>query len=179
VILMANAGVPMIFVIWPATWLLLIPIVLVEWALACRILKVPSLDGFLAACIGNLASTVVALPVTWVLMLIVALITPNSTLDSFWGVFNNVVLHSAWLLPLPAGGGWMVPAAALALCVPFFLASVGTERLIAGWTLRSKHPQARIGRWAWTANAVTYGAIMTGLGGILVYELTKRRPDGV
>ena len=170
---LANMGLPMIAVVWPVGWLLIIPIILVEWLLACRMLKIPSLKGLEVAGIGNLASTFLAVPVTWGVMLVLALVFPYSDLDSFLGVINNVVLHSAWLAPWRGESHWMVPAAALTLCVPFYFASVGVEYAIARGLLASRFPTVRCGSWAWKSNGLTYGAIATCLIGMTLFNRLK------
>lgn len=170
--MLANMGLPMIFVVWPTSFFLIVPVILVEWFLACRLLKIPAREGFYVSGFGNVVSTILAVPVTWGAMLILALLTPYSSMDTFAGVLNNVVVHSAWLGPWEGKGDWMVPAAALTLCIPFFFASVRIEYSMAKWILRNRFPQARCGRWAWTANSVTYGAIAICLLALLVTGLT-------
>jgi len=173
VITLANMGLPMIGVVWSAGWLLLIPIILIEWKLACGLLRIPARAGLEVAGIANLASTILAIPVAWGFMFILALLTPSSGNDSFLGVVNNVVVHSAWLAPWKGAGNWVVTAAAATLCVPCFFASVLCEGLIAKSILLSKFPQAPWWRWAWMANTATYGGIVMCLLGLLLFQLNR------
>lgn len=175
-ILLANTGLPMIAVIWPVSWMLIIPIILAEWGVAHRILMVPAKQSLLVVLYGNLASTFLAVPLVWGIVLVLGMKAPNMTPDSFWGVINNVVLHSAWLLPWNGAANWMVPAAAFTLCIPFFLASVWIEGGVARLMLHSTYPDARCRRWAWSANAVTYGALMACLFALAIYRWTPYKP---
>lgn len=168
----ANMGLPMIAIVWPVSWLAYIPIVLVEWGLACRIMKIPARRGLAVSAVGNLASTLLAIPVLWALMLAAGAMAPFRSPDSFLGVVNTVIVHSAWLAPWGSGPHWRVPAAAITLCVPFYFGSVATEYLVARGYLRRAYPEARCGRWAWVANGVTYGAIVCWLSVMVIIQLT-------
>jgi len=168
---MANMGIPMIAVVWPFSWLAFVPIVLVEWWLACRMLKIPARRGLVVATVGNLFSTLLAIPVLWALMLLIGGMASFKSPDSFLGVVNSVVVHSAWLAPWEDGDHWRVPAAAITLCVPFYFGSVASEYLVAKGFLGRAGLCARCGRWAWVANGVTYGAIVCWLAVMVILQL--------
>jgi hypothetical protein len=65
-----------------------------------------------------------------------------------------------------------VPLAAALLCIPFALASVAIEGVIARWTLADL-PEDRVRRWAWVANAGTYGMLFLAALIWLVVSLVR------
>ena len=69
----ANAGIPMLLLVWPAMWLLLLPIIVLEAAAATKILHVDFLQGVQIAGVANLVSTLVGIPITWLLLFIAQL----------------------------------------------------------------------------------------------------------
>jgi hypothetical protein len=58
---------------------------------------------------------------------------------------------------------WMIPAAGLSLCVPFYFVSVLSEAFAARWIVGSSQPRD-IWRWAWVANGLSYLVLMGCLG---------------
>lgn len=170
----ADAGVPMLVFVWPASWGLLVPIVLGEACLARRVLGLRFGRAVSVAGAANLVSTFVGIPLTWGLALafelgVAALFNGESFSIYESGVVQGVVA-AAWLGP--EAKFWLVLFAAMVLCVPFFLVSVWTERLVA----KRMEPGLDAGtlkRWAWLANAASYGLIVLGLAVGLVFALVK------
>jgi hypothetical protein len=161
---LANAGYPMIIAIWPAAWLLFAPVLLVETVVAIRVLKSGFDNALGLSFFANLASTLVGIPVTWFLLAMVVaegaqVWTPP---DTAAGRIAEVTLGSPWLLPReahPDHFAWMVPAAGLTLCIPFFFMSVVCEGLIARLLLGPTR-RKEAWRWAWLANAASYVIIV-------------------
>jgi hypothetical protein len=174
----ADMGIPMLAVMWPASWLLLVPVIFVEGWAATRILSVRFREGLRLATTANLFSTILGIPITWVIMLVLSgLIGPNlgDKPYSQWARAASDALGSVWVFPDdPTLGwqGWMVTRAAMILCVPFFFMSVAVE----GWVVKtsvSKDTRPLVWRWAWQANLVSYGLIEVGLGVMLVLALRR------
>ena len=67
----ANAGFPMIIAIWPASWLLYCPVVLIEAVVARRSLSRGLVEGLGVSAAADLASTLIGIPVTWFLLALV------------------------------------------------------------------------------------------------------------
>lgn len=65
----ANAGVPMLALIWPASWILFMPIVLVEGAVARRVFGVAWPRAIRLAAGANAVSTLAGIPATWLFLL--------------------------------------------------------------------------------------------------------------
>ena len=64
----ANAGVPMIAVIFPKTVLSLIPIILIETAVLAKTLKLNKKKTVSAVVAGNACSTLFGIPITWAIL---------------------------------------------------------------------------------------------------------------
>lgn len=155
----ADTGVPMLAVLWPLSWLAFPAIVLLEAIVAKRVLELPTKDSLLLALSANAWSTLLGIPLAWLACLFVEIVA---------GIFFGVTgLHpkglgeliaapffAAWLPPFGgAEKAWWVYAAAALLCVPSFLASVYIETNVAS----RRVPEESARRWAWRANALTYG----------------------
>src|SRR5208337_3541718 len=64
----ADAGVPLVALFLPPLWLGLVPIILVKAFANCRLLSIPFRRTLLPATLGNLASAIVGIPLTWVFL---------------------------------------------------------------------------------------------------------------
>jgi hypothetical protein len=172
----ANAGLPMLVVVWPTMWVLLLPIVLVEAAVAMKVLSLDFLYAAQIAGIANLVSTLVGLPITWFLLLIVELKVGKGGgaygIDTLKGRLLSTTLQSPWLLPYKER--WLVPAAALFLCIPFFFMSVGSEFVSARWFAQNRFPLTELLKWSWVANGLSYGMIAC----VLVFMLLQALRNG-
>ncbi|MBX3486747.1 MAG: hypothetical protein KF798_02435 [Candidatus Paracaedibacteraceae bacterium] len=132
----ANAGLPMLFVIWPIFLFALIPVILIE-SLVFKF-KMPELKWksiFSSVGIANIISTVIGIPITWVVLVLIQLITPGGQ-GTYSGLSNPVIgllsvtLQAPWLLPYESQFYWMIPCAFLFLMIFFFIMSIFSERWI-------------------------------------------------
>jgi hypothetical protein len=163
----ANAGVPMIAVLWPLLWLALLPIIATEAAILARLLGRPLRPLLWPTAKANLASTLVGVPVAWL-----AMIALQSLFNSaeHLGVFQIDYTDPAnlyWTVPFNAAWlGWPDPwamfFAAAVLSVPFCAISIVVERLALGWTLFDIDA-SRLKRTVRIANIVTYLAFLLAL----------------
>lgn len=175
--LLANAGLPMIGKAWPAAWALLIPVVLVESIVAWRVFRSRFDDGLVISLAADVASTLVGIPLGWFLMyLSVGLLGVSFDVMTPTGRFLNSTLGSPVLL---VGDGfddrhlnWMIPAAGASLCLPFFLASVGVEGLVARLIV-PREARSKVWRWALLANAATYIPIALGLVALSAWHASR------
>jgi len=173
----ADAGVPMLLVIWPASWALLLFIIPLEAAVGLRAPRISFGNRLKMAAAANLVSTLAGIPLTWGLLVGLQMLGGGG---SAWGLETlhqkplAVTVQSPWLIPYDNALDWMIPAAAAVLCIPFFLMSVGCEYLVARRFIeKPRWPQVR--RWAWQANTVSYGLILLFLGLQLLMVLRQRR----
>ncbi len=167
----ADAGYPMILAIWPTALGLLIPVVMVEALIAQRVFKRGFLHGLKLSAAANVVSTIIGIPLTWYLLALaenefLAWFAPSTSENA---TLVALTLGSPWLMPMDLDRDlpWMIPAAGLSLCVPFYFISVLCEALAArrlvGWSQRGD-----VWRWAWIANALSY-LLLVGCLGIRLY----------
>lgn len=175
----ADAGVPMLALVWPASWILFIPVVAIEAWVATRIVGMPFRRSVVATTAANATSTLVGIPLVWALLVLVELAISGGGkalgTDSFWLRIYAVTVQAAWLIPYESELHWMVPAAAMALLVPFFFASVLVERLVFRRFCGSKPELAR--QWSWLANAASYGFLLVALVVMFVVAVVQGPPD--
>lgn len=172
--LLADAGIPMIVLAWPAMLMLLIPVIFVEGLLCKRWLGLTTWQAIKSNAVSNLASTIIGVPIVWAIMLAVefgifgtiALVNKSNAIQNWNSPLANVVfvlLSSAWLGPTERE--WVIPAATLVLLMPFFFASYWIEYFIVrrivgkpdGEPASLGYPRVRIA--VRNANLVTYGAM--------------------
>lgn len=171
----ADAGVPMLALVWPASWVLFIPIVAIEAWIARKIVGLTIKRSILAATAANAVSTLVGIPLVWGGLALAEIAISNGGqalgIDSFWRRVYAVTVQAAWLIPYESELHWMVPLAAIVLLVPFFFASVFLERMVFARFCSSSPDLAR--RWSWVANGATYALTLTGLVVVLILALVQ------
>lgn len=155
--LFADIGLPMISLILPAAWLLLVPIIVLEALVGVRVTKTPFRQTVFAAAVANLFSTILGIPLAWFTLALVEglLFGTANGLDSFWAKIYAVTIQSSWLMPYEKDLDWMIPIAAIVLAVPLWMMSVVTEYFIVKRML-PELPAALKWQWMWKANAVSY-----------------------
>jgi hypothetical protein len=152
---MANAGVPMLMLAWPAYILALLPIIAVESHFGAKHLNVAWRDLLPAVAVANLWSTFVGIPLAWAAMFIVEMIVGIGSSS-----LNIPDSAQKWLFPfyaawVTAESPWQVYAAFVVLAVPFCAISIWIERRIIARKL-PQHPVAATRSWVMRANIWTY-----------------------
>jgi hypothetical protein len=159
----ADIGVPMLLVVWPASWFSLLLIIPLEALLAQRVLQMDFKRSLKLSAIANLVSSLVGIPVTWIGLVIIQMCFGGGRafgIDTPLQKIYAVTAQSPWLIPYQDDLSWMVPAAAISLCVPFFLMSIGVEYLAAKVYLRGTVDKKLVLKWSWLANGLSYGCIV-------------------
>ena len=162
--LLADIGVPMIFVQWPLMFCALVFVIAIEAEVARRRLALPARRAFAGAAKANVLSTLVGVPLAWLFMLAVAFTTalPLAVAGDKWHwpadpplEYILAVLGMAWT----ADSGRAVALAATLLLVPTFFMSVFLERR---WYRRSwpDLDVAAVDRCAWLANLFSYSFLL-------------------
>src|ERR1035437_4300089 len=139
--MLADVGIPMIFVQWPLMIGALIPVIIVEALLIRRWVQLSYRDAFIGVTKANLLSTLAGFPLAWLAMFAVemAVLLPLAIASDKWHLhfidspFFQIVgflLGVAWLGPGGDEAYWLVPLAAALLLIPSFYVSVWLERLI-------------------------------------------------
>ena len=170
--MLANVGLPMILLQAPAMVLLLIPVIVIEWAILRRNLQLSTVHLLGGSTIANLVSTALGVPLAWCFMLVVGLVTTQGRafgLDSPLEKLVAVTLQAAWLIPYESDMYWMIPSALITLLVPTFFLSVWLERYVYVriWRLPNGNT---VNRAVWVSNAVSYGLLfLVGLA-ILIWS---------
>ena len=171
-----EIGLPMIFIIWPAFWLALIPIILIESMVFYKLFKQESFKQFYCLLtVANLFSTFIIIPLTWGgLWAIELLVTggkgyyPDSMLLRFiWGG----ILQAPWLIDYRSD--WMVPIACLVLFIPMFLMSVWGEGLIYAKMLKKAYSQITVKKALWRANMTSFAIVYLTLFMFMAYKIIE------
>lgn len=159
--LLANIGLPMIFVELPFLAVAILPVAALEAAIYRWRLSVPWRRAWWGSLRANLWSTFAGVPLAWLAQVVGQMAVGGG---SAWGLdtpldrLAAVTVQSAWLIPYEGELRWMVPAAALALLVPCLVVSVGVEQ----WRLRRYWPDVpgrRVVGAAVLANVASYSAL--------------------
>ena len=177
----ANIGVPMLAITLP--WMLgaLIPIIFVEagylyWKLGTEFWELCRISA-----IANTVSTLVGIPITWVLLVIVSFAFGGSggrPINTWKEKFLSVTLYSPWLLPMGNRLHWMIPASAMFMLIPFCFASWIIEYYTAGF-LSKEISQEILYNEFFHANLISYGILFILTGLLLGANLTFRKiPPG-
>jgi len=170
----AGAGVPLVAVFLPPLWLALAPIIVVEAFVNSRILSLPFRRTLLPATLGNIASTIVGIPLIWLFFATLEMLffsTPEGLATAGAKVYA-VTVQSPWLIPYEKDLRWMVPAALLFFSIPCFAVSVLVEAPINGFGLPTV---ARRAIWKATAksNLASYLCLGAMIGGMLALQGTR------
>jgi hypothetical protein len=139
--MLADIGVPMIVVQMPLMVVTLIPVIVLEAFIVRRPLALSYGASFRGVTIANLISTLIGIPLAWVLMVaieMVVMIPIGLAADHWhWPTVHSPVLDVLgflmtipWLGGYDSGSYWVVPLAVALLLVPSFYASVWVERRI-------------------------------------------------
>lgn len=142
--ILANIGLPTVALYLPAAWLALLPIIFIESGYGARRYDLSFRRAFLAQAAANCLSTVIGIPMTWFVLVLIQIATPGD-------------VGPAWLSPDP--GWWTIAGAIAALTVVFYLMSVVTEGFVVGRFFREV-PRKTIRRWMIQANGITYAFLL-------------------
>jgi hypothetical protein len=137
----ADAILHPIVVVWPVSWVLFAPVVLIEAAIATRIIGIRFGQAVLLSFCANLVSTLLGVPV-------------------------GTCANPFPLMSITRGEGKDLASGLMflaTLLLPLYLVSVITEGWVAGRYLADPNEQQKAWRWAWLANLATYGLISVGL----------------
>lgn len=161
---LANAGLPMLAVVWPMSVPAFIPVVAIESWVVRRALNISWRVAITQMIKGNIFSTLVGIPLAWVasfaVEILLAFVVTNVTDSKSYpphgiGEVGRVILSAPWLGPFREGGHWIIPLAMIVLLVPFFFASFWAEAWYVGPNLCPEAPD-RARRAIWNANVFSY-----------------------
>lgn len=141
---MANVGIPMLVIFWPAMFFLLLPVILIESFVINKMLSLTVEESEKASTYSNIFSTLVGIPIAWLILLIIQVlgISFDSTFPGFFIWAQQLSPYFSDMILAVFGGGILSPAgpkpqtsfftvAFLAVfIVSFFLASWKTEAFV-------------------------------------------------
>ena len=147
----------MIAVYLPPAWFALIPIILIESAYGIWRFKTPTAPTVAVVATANCVSTLVGLPVTWILLALgqTFLFERFTNIAATLPLGVLTVVGAAWLGPEAEQSAWMVPVALATLTAPFYAMSVACEYLVV-MRFMPDLPRRTIRSWMLGANAVSY-----------------------
>jgi hypothetical protein len=162
----ADVGIPVGAVFWPVTWLLFLPVVLVEAGVARRVLGLRFSESVKLSLKANAWSTLAGVPLACLMMFVLGLFLGSGANRGRWSTWlADVFLGSAvWMEGLP---DWVLFAGPALICVPCYFLSVRIE----AWSAANTVPRADAARWARTGNRITYGVLV----GILLTSIAVTR----
>jgi len=146
----------MLALAWPAFWIALIPVILIEGLICVRELGLGWKRALEVSAAANLMSTFVGIPVAWILLVGIEILVGLSA--------NALAVERAWsyaLFPLmlawlnPTDNVWIIYAAFALLAIPFCVVSIWIERKVAMRMLPELQPE-KVRAWVKRANIWSY-----------------------
>lgn len=146
----------------PPLWLAFVPIVVIEAMTLSRLMAIPLRRALLSTLVGNAVSSIVGIPLTWVILAALELTCCGNAfgLSTFGSRVYAVTVQAPWLIPYEKDFSWMIPAALVAMAVPCFIASVLIEAPINRLFFKSVPTRAL---WRATAFSNAYSYLLLGL----------------
>lgn len=176
---LADTGLPMIFVSFPMMLTALVPVIVIE-AWSFRRSGVLTASAIKMSAWANAISTIVGIPLAWLLVLLVEIITGVS-----WGYFSRLAYPPAgtssmwteyvfpgWVAPVEGTAGWAIPLAQYVLLFWFFWASVFIERFVAK-RICPEIPAPQIDALCFRANLWSYACLAAFLICVLLTNLPR------
>lgn len=165
--MLADVGIPMMFIQWPLMIGALIPVIIVEALLIRRWVQLSYRDAFIGVTKANLFSTLVGLPlaflVIFVLQMVVLISVASAAEQRHWNLdslqaspFIRIVEFTLGIAGRPDNAAyWQIPLAAALLLVPSFYVSVWVERFMCrrAWP---NSDTAAVRRGVFLANLASY-----------------------
>ncbi|GET39359.1 hypothetical protein [Microseira wollei] len=153
----ANAGVPMLFFVFPPLTMAIVPIILVEAVVYAKSLNLSVKQAFICSIFANLISTLAGFPLLWIAIVGVGMALAWMNLYEV----ANFILFPVWLGPAPNQQLlYLVPLSSVLFLVIAYFVSVFIENLLIRWLLEKVWHQAiehsRLQKCVTLANLATY-----------------------
>jgi hypothetical protein len=158
-LVLANAGIPMLYFHLPAMVLALVPVIAAEWFCAQRQYRIPRKKALKGVVAANCFSALLGFPLFW-LIGVAVLILGGPHLDAVAPSIRKVFEVGAGAIWLgPDASGMQIVGAGLAMLIPAFLVSVLSERWILRSAWKDISPEV-IARFSWSAHFVSYPVLI-------------------
>ena len=159
IMILANAGVPMIFITLPPMVVLIIPVIIIEFLVSRRLIsRISPARRWAGIGFANVVSTFIGWPAAWFVLVLLQMVTGGGGahgLNSPLGVILSVTQQAPWLIPYEGDLYWMIPVAMFVLLIPFFFASVYFERFMLRWVWKNAYDKEVV-RFSWIGNLYSY-----------------------
>jgi len=180
--ILANAGVPMLFVQMPLLLIALPVVIAVEAALCRRWLGVSWKLAWKSAGIANALSTVVGFPILWVALVFIQMVVGGGRVPKLtepWFSVYTVTVQAAWLLPFEHRLYWMIPTACMVLLIPAFFVTVFIEKKVYRGVLGETIGRMEVTRATWRMHLITYGLLLAAGLCLLGSSLASHKSEPV
>lgn len=171
--MLANVGVPMLFVQMPYLVMSLPLVIAIEAVLCRKWLAVSWGAAWKWTAAANLVSTLIGFPVVWGMMVGLQIVL-GGALPSLGGLGDmvlSVTLGAGWLAPYRDRMHWMIPVAGIVLLIPAFFMTVLVEGAIYRRVLAGSAGPVGVRAATWRMHVVTYGVLFVGGLALLVQSL--------
>jgi hypothetical protein len=173
----ANMGLPMLALAFRPMLLLFLPILAIEASVIFRRIDISFSRSFKTVCMTNLASTFIGIPVTWVVLVLLQVITRTARgfpTDTVLTKLFAVTWQAAWLDHSGEELVWMVPSATITLFVFFFFASWLIETWISSRWLLREVDRALVKKATLWANIYSYSLMeLLAISWLIIALVTK------
>ncbi len=166
--LLRDHGVfPMLAVIWPICWLLLIPTILMEQYIIKKYLPaIPSRKIFWSVMTANIISTVIVIPITWILLAAIEIFIRGdrfslsyNSLSEFWKTMLSVTLQTSVLFSFNTAF-WTIFIAGIFLLIPFYFATGWIKGLVLTKIFNISPNPNLIKKTYWKTNIASYALLL-------------------
>ena len=179
-VILADVGIPMIFVQWPLMFAAFIPVTLIEVFVIRRWLPLSLRQALSGISKANLYSTLTGVPIAWGIMFLVEflIVLPFGLAAArfHWNLDSPVtgafllIAGAAWELPFPGHIYWIIPLAIIVLLIPSFFLSVRLERRSCVQSWPSLDPLA-VRQGVYVANLWSYALLFVVAFSWISYQL--------
>ena len=176
----ANAGLPILAILWPLSLPAFFPVVFLESYVLNKNLVLGYKKSFVVSIKANIITTIIGLPIAWVACLIIEILlmlffTEVAGAESYPSVLFKalpesisniltVIMTFPWLGPWQEGGHWIIPFATSIMLIPCFFVSYWMElfyiemELFIDKKLPDFHKE-NVKLAVWRANLYSYGLL--------------------
>ena len=170
----ANAGLPILAILWPLSLPAFFPVVFLESYVLNKNLALGYKKSFVVSIKANIISTIIGLPLAWVACFIIEMLLmlffvevagaesyPTDLFKALPESISNildVIMTFPFLGPGPGGGHWVIPFATSIMLIPCFFVSYWMELFYINKKLPDFHKE-NVKPAVWRANLYSYGLL--------------------
>ena len=182
--LLANIGVPMLFVQMPLMIITLPVVILIEAFLCKRWFSLGWGRAFKVTGIANGLSTLLGFPLMWIALVVVQFVVGGGGVPQIpepWFSIYTVTVQAPWLVPFEDRLYWMIPTACLILLIPAFFLTIFIEGMVYRRSLTSDGNSLSPSAATWRMHFASYAFLfLAGFGmlGAALHEHNSEQSPG-